>query len=80
MKNKSTHFVYNKIKNIKREKTMEMSIPITTKIMIKEIKDIEKYARFMEDNGLKINKSEIARQLNISRKTVAKYVHILKLN
>ena len=52
---------------------MEMSIPITTRIKIKEVKDIEKYARFMEDNGLKINKSEIALRLNISRKTVAKY-------
>ena len=41
---------------------MEMSIPITTRIKIKEVKDIEKYARFMEDNGLKINKSEIVRR------------------
>ncbi len=34
---------------------------------IKELKDLQKLKYFMECNKLKINKSEVARQLNVDR-------------
>ena len=53
---------------------MIINMPIPVRIEIKEVKDLVTYKRFMEENGLKINKSSIARRLNIDRKTVGKYL------
>ena len=38
------------------------------------LKDLHKLQPFLEDGTLKINKSQIARELNVNRKTVAKYL------
>lgn len=54
---------------------MVINIPVNTKITIERVEDIYRCAKFMEENGLKINKSEIARRLKISRKTVEKYAN-----
>ena len=48
------------------------NIHVTLKIESKE--DLPKLRAFMETNNLKINKSEIARQLDLDRRTVAKYL------
>lgn len=48
------------------------NIQVTLKIESKE--DLPKLRAFMEANNLKINKSEVARQLDIDRRTVAKYL------
>ena len=59
---------------------MIINMPIPVRIEIKEVKDLVTYKRFMEENGLKINKSSIARRLNIDRKTVGKYLEGLEKN
>ncbi|MFI3327328.1 MAG: IS21 family transposase [Clostridia bacterium] len=41
---------------------------------IKELRDLPKLKYFMECNKLKINKSEVARQLKVDRRTVNKYL------
>ena len=41
---------------------------------IKRPEDLPKLREFMEENNLKLNKSEIARQLNLDRRTVSKYL------
>lgn len=43
-------------------------------LRISRLEDLPKLREFMEDNNLKINKSEIARQLNVDRRTVSKYL------
>ena len=41
-----------------------------TKITIKSLKDLTNFKTFMETNKLKINKSQIARELDIYPRTV----------
>ena len=41
-----------------------------TKITIKSLKDLANFKTFMETNNLKINKSQIARELDIDPRTV----------
>ena len=47
---------------------------ITVTFDIKSREDLPKLRTFMKVNNLKINKSEVARQLNMDRRTVAKYL------
>lgn len=47
---------------------------ITVTLEIKSREDLPKLRAFMEANNLKINKSEVARQLDMDRRTVAKYL------
>lgn len=47
---------------------------ITVTFDIKSREDLPKLRAFMKVNNLKINKSKIARQLNMDRRTVAKYL------
>lgn len=51
---------------------IKIETPVTLKIDRPE--DLPKLREFMEDNNLRINKSEIARQLNMDRRTVSKYL------
>lgn len=51
---------------------IRIETPVTLKIDRPE--DLPKLREFMEENNLKINKSEIARQLNMDRRTVSKYL------
>lgn len=54
---------------------MIMRSNITTDLEIMSVKDLYKLKPFMEDSTLKINKSQIARELNIDRRTVGKYIN-----
>ena len=47
---------------------------VTINLEIETVEDLPKLRTFMETNELKINKSEIARQLNVDRRTVGKYL------
>jgi len=47
---------------------------ITVTLEIKSREDLPKLRAFMEANNLKINKSEVARQLDMDRRTVSKYL------
>lgn len=47
---------------------------IITDLKISSVKDLYKLKPFMEDSTLKINKSQIARELEIDRRTVSKYI------
>lgn len=53
---------------------MIIKINTPVSIEINELTDLEKLGNFMKDNNLKINKSKLARQLNIDRRTVSKYL------
>ena len=48
---------------------------IITDIEINFISDLYKLKPFMEDSTLKMNKSYIARELGIDRRTVDKYIN-----
>lgn len=54
---------------------MLINIKTPVSLKINELTDLPKLRTFMEDNNLKLNKSEIARQLNIDRRTVSKYLN-----
>lgn len=54
---------------------MIINTPIITNLEIKSIKDLYKLKPFLEDSTLKINKSQIARELNVDRRTVDKYIN-----
>ena len=47
---------------------------IIAELKISSVKDLNKLKSFMEDSTLKINKSQIARELEIDRRTVSKYI------
>lgn len=48
---------------------------IITNLNIKSVEDLYKLKPFMEDGTLKINKSQIARELEVDRRTVDKYIN-----
>ena len=48
---------------------------IITDLEIKSVHDLHKLKPFIEDSTLKVNKSQIARDLNVDRKTVDKYIN-----
>lgn len=52
---------------------IRIKTPVALKIERPE--DLPKLREFMEENNLKLNKSEIARQLNLDRRTVSKYLN-----
>lgn len=47
---------------------------ITSDIQINSLRDLVKLNPFLEDSTLKINKSQIARELGKDRRTVDKYL------
>lgn len=53
---------------------MLIKIEVPVSLKIEQLTDLPKLRAFMEDNDLKLNKSEIARQLSIDRRTVSKYL------
>ena len=48
---------------------------IITDLEIHSVKDLYKLKPFLEDSTLKINKSQIARELEVDRRTVDKYIN-----
>ena len=46
-----------------------------TDIIINDVNDLYKLKPFLEDGTLKINKSQIARELEVDRHTVDKYIN-----
>lgn len=53
---------------------MLIKINTPVSLSIEKLTDLPKLRFFMEQNNLKINKSELARQLNVDRRTVGKYI------
>lgn len=54
---------------------MIIKSPITTDLSINGLEDLHKLKTLMETTNLKINKSQIARELGVDRRTVDKYVN-----
>ena len=54
---------------------MLINIKTPVSLQIDKLTDLPKMRIFMENNNLKLNKSEIARQLNVDRRTVDKYLN-----
>ena len=48
---------------------------IITNIKLENVNDLYKLRPFLEDRTLKINKSQIARELEVDRRTVNKYIN-----
>ena len=48
---------------------------IITDLKIESVNDLYKLKPFLEDSTLKINKSQIARELEVDRRTVGKYIN-----
>ena len=48
---------------------------IITDLEITSVNDLYKLKPFLEDSTLKINKSQIARELEVDRRTVDKYIN-----
>lgn len=53
---------------------MVISTRIHSNIKIESLKDLHKLKPFMEGNNLKVNKSQIARELGVDARTVGKYI------
>lgn len=62
------------IDELKEELTMILNNQIITDIKINNVNDLYKLKPFLEDGTLKINKSQIARELEVDRRTVDKYI------
>lgn len=54
---------------------MHIKIDVNTEIEVKELTDLPKLKIFMESLNMKINKSKLARDLNVDRRTIDKYLN-----
>ncbi len=54
---------------------MILKSDIITNLEIKSVKDLARLKPLMEEGVLKINKSQIARELDVDRRTVDKYIN-----
>lgn len=59
----------------KEELKMILKSDIITDLKIESVNDLYKLKPFMEDSTLKINVSQIARELNVDRRTANKYIN-----
>jgi len=53
---------------------MHMQIDINTEIEINTLEDLPKLNLFMESCNMKVNKSQLARDLNVDCRTINKYL------
>lgn len=60
--------------NISEVNIMHMQIDINTKIEINTLEDLPKLNLLMESCNMKVNKSQLARDLNVDRRTIDKYL------
>ena len=54
---------------------MLVNYEITTDLSINSLMDLKKLKMFEEESKLKVNKSRLARELNVDRRTVSKYIN-----
>jgi transposase len=54
---------------------VHVNLKITTEIEIHSLSDLPKFKTLMESLGMKINKSQLARDLNVDRRTIDKYLN-----
>lgn len=54
---------------------MLININVPVSLNISKLTDLPKLGIFMKQNNLKLNKSKLARQLNVDRRTVSKYLN-----
>lgn len=66
--------LYNAGNNTPEVLLVLINIKTPVSLKIERLTDLPKLRTFMEQNNLKLNKSEIARQLNVDRRTVNKYL------
>jgi transposase len=59
---------------LRRSPSMIINSNIITNFKIESVNDLYKLKPFLEDSTLKINKSQIARELDVDRRTVDKYI------
>lgn len=55
--------------------SMIINSPIVTNLKITKLEDLHKLKPLMESTNFKINKSQIARELGVDRRTVGKYIN-----
>ena len=48
---------------------------INTDISVNNLMDLNKLKIFEEESNIKVNRSKIARELNVDRRTISKYVN-----
>jgi hypothetical protein len=54
---------------------MHVQLDVTTEIEIRCVTDLPKLKLLMENLNMKINKSKLARELNVDRRTIDKYLN-----
>lgn len=61
--------------NLLEVENMHVQLDITTEFEIKDLTDLPKFKVLMESLNMKINKSKLARELNVDRRTVDRYLN-----
>ncbi|MBG9524055.1 transposase, partial [Bacillus thuringiensis] len=54
---------------------MYIKLDIPTEFEIKSLTDLSNFKNLMENLKMKINKSQLARELNVDRRTINKYMN-----
>lgn len=54
---------------------MSIQLTIETEFVVKKLSDLPKFKTLMENLKMKINKSELARNLDVDRRTIDKYLN-----
>ncbi|MDN3451851.1 IS21 family transposase, partial [Planococcus sp. APC 3906] len=54
---------------------MYIQLAIETEFEVKKLSDLPKFKTLMENLKMKINKSELARKLDVDRRTIDKYLN-----
>lgn len=57
---------------------MLLNYEVTTNLKINTLMDLNKLKQFEEASNLKVNRSQLAREMNVDRRTISKYIHGFK--
>lgn len=57
---------------------MLLNYELTTNLKINTLMDLNKLKQFEEESNLKVNRSQLAREMNVDRRTISKYIQGFK--
>lgn len=58
---------------------MLLNYELTTNLKIETLMDLNKIKQFEESSNLKVNRSQLAREMNVDRRTISKYIQGYKI-
>ena len=68
-------YIFNRIIHTNSEVVVYIKLDIPTEFEVKSLTDLPNFKNLMENLKMKVNKSQLARELNVDRRTIDKYMN-----